>query len=203
MHGELHAQEVNPSVPQPESLDELGIHSLLKTRHASFKSEDPYRKSRYDLRKAIRDPRRQYCTKLEAQLNLTHSCRLWQGLNNTMEYKMKQSKMTDKEVSLPDVLNAFYAQFEQNARSEASTVPTGLDTPVPSVTAANVRSVFLEVNPRNATGPETVPGQPFRSCADLLAEGLTDIFSLSLLQAKVPTCFKNTTIIPATRKADA
>eukprot|EP00061_Rhincodon_typus_P010307 g34502.t1 len=45
------------------------IHSLLKIRRAAFKSGDldQYRKSRYDLRKAIREAKRQYWTKLEAQ----------------------------------------------------------------------------------------------------------------------------------------
>eukprot|EP00061_Rhincodon_typus_P008828 g31785.t1 len=81
--------------------------------------------------------------------------------------------------------------------------PTALDTPVPSVTAADVRSVFLGVNPRNATGPESVPSRALRSCADLLAEVFTDIFNLSLLQAEVPTYFKKTTIITVPKKPHA
>eukprot|EP00061_Rhincodon_typus_P003245 g19622.t1 len=81
--------------------------------------------------------------------------------------------------------------------------PTGLDTPVPFVTAADIRSVFLGVNSRNATGLESVPSRALRSCADLLVEVFTDNFNLSLLQAKVPTCFKKTTIITVPKKPHA
>eukprot|EP00061_Rhincodon_typus_P003233 g19600.t1 len=68
------------------------IHSLLKIRHAAFKLGDPdkYRKSRYDLHKAIRKAKRQYRTKLEAQTYQTDSHHLWQVLNDFMGYKMKQ-----------------------------------------------------------------------------------------------------------------
>eukprot|EP00061_Rhincodon_typus_P010081 g34094.t1 len=68
---------------------------------------------------------------------------------------MKQRKIRDKIASLPNTLNAFYAQFEQNG-----VIPdlTALDTPDPSVTAAD---------------------------------------------AKVPTYFKKTTIIPVPEKAHA
>eukprot|EP00061_Rhincodon_typus_P011685 g36898.t1 len=40
------------------------IHSLLKPRHAVFKSDDPdpYRKSRYDFHKAVREAKAQYRT---------------------------------------------------------------------------------------------------------------------------------------------
>eukprot|EP00061_Rhincodon_typus_P008018 g30245.t1 len=108
---------------------------------------------------------------------------------------MKQCKIVDNDPSLPDTLNAFYARFEQNI--------TGAVMPVPSVTAADVRSVFLGVNPRKVTGLDSVPGRAFRSCADHLAEVFTDIFNLSLLQAEVPTCFKKITIIPVPKKTHA
>eukprot|EP00061_Rhincodon_typus_P017756 g46600.t1 len=54
------------------------IHSLLKTRHAAFKSDDPdlYSKSRYDLCKTIRDAERQYWIKSEAQTDHSDSCSL-------------------------------------------------------------------------------------------------------------------------------
>eukprot|EP00061_Rhincodon_typus_P017221 g45811.t1 len=107
------------------------------------------------------------------------------------------------DTSFPDMLNVCYAWFEQNTTGVAMPVSTAPDTPVPSVTTSDVRSVFLGVNPRNATGPGSVPGRALRSSVDQLAEVFTDIFNLSLLQAEVPTCFKKTTIIPVTKKAYA
>eukprot|EP00061_Rhincodon_typus_P010541 g34907.t1 len=113
-------------------------------------------------------------------------------------YKMKQSEIADKDTSFPDVLDAFYAWFEQNA---SSAISPALHTPVPSVTTADVRSVFLGVNPRKATSADRIPSHALRSCVGQLAEVFTDIFNLSLLQAKVPICFKTIIIIPVSKKA--
>eukprot|EP00061_Rhincodon_typus_P000820 g12846.t1 len=103
---------------------------------------------------------------------------------------MKQCKIADNETSLPNALNVFYARFEQNTIGVATPAPIAPDTPVPSVTASEIRSVFLRVNPRKVMGPDGVPGRAPRSCVDQLVEVFTDIFNLSLLQAEVPTCFK-------------
>eukprot|EP00061_Rhincodon_typus_P013827 g40440.t1 len=132
------------------------IYSLLKTRHAAFKSgdKDQYRKSRYDLHKAIREAKRQYQTKLDAQTYQKDSCHLWQGLNDITGYKTKQCKIVDNDTSLPDMLNVFNAWFEQNTTSVATPDPTAPDTPVPSVTASEVRSDFLGVNPRKVMSPD-------------------------------------------------
>eukprot|EP00061_Rhincodon_typus_P003380 g19942.t1 len=113
---------------------------------------------------------------------------------------MKQCKIADSDTSLPDTLDAFYARFEQNTTGVATPSPTAPGTAVPSVTASEIGSVFLGVNPRKATGPDGVPVQALRSCADQLADVFTDIFYLSSLQAEVPTCFKKTTILPVTKK---
>eukprot|EP00061_Rhincodon_typus_P007638 g29535.t1 len=116
---------------------------------------------------------------------------------------MKPYKIADNDTSLPNIFNAFYARFEQNTTGMSTHSPTAPDTPIPSVTAAEVRSVFLGVNLRKATGPESVPGQVLGSCADQLVEVFTDIFNLSLQQAEVPTCFKTTTINPIPKKVHA
>eukprot|EP00061_Rhincodon_typus_P006992 g28214.t1 len=111
---------------------------------------------------------------------------------------MKQYKIGDNDTPLPDMLNDFYSRFEQYTIGVATPALTAPDTPLPSVTASEVRSDFLGVNPRKVMGPHS---QPLRSCAHQLAEVFTDIFNLSLLQAEVLTCFKKTTIIPVPKKA--
>eukprot|EP00061_Rhincodon_typus_P010949 g35602.t1 len=70
-----------------------------------------------------------------------------------------------------------------------------LDAPVPTVTAAGVRLVFLGIKRRKALGPDGVPGRALRSCADQLVDTFTDVFSFSLPQAEGLTCFKKTTTI--------
>eukprot|EP00061_Rhincodon_typus_P015124 g42632.t1 len=116
---------------------------------------------------------------------------------------MKQRKIADKDTSLTDVVNDFYARFEQNASGAMLPAPTAPDAPVPTVTAVDIRSVFLGVNPRKAMGLDRHPGLALRSCADQLAEVFTNIFNLFLLQAEVLTRFKKTTIIPVPKTAHA
>eukprot|EP00061_Rhincodon_typus_P015835 g43738.t1 len=70
---------------------------------------------------------------------------------------MKQSKIADKDTSLPDALNTFYGQFEQNASGTVTPAPTpALDISVPLVTAADVRLVLLGVSPKENDGPTMV-----------------------------------------------
>eukprot|EP00061_Rhincodon_typus_P017987 g46952.t1 len=52
-------------------------------------------------------------------------------------------------------------------------------------------------------GLDGIPGRALRSCVGQLAEVFTDIFNLSLLQIKLSTFFKKTTIIPVPEKAHA
>eukprot|EP00061_Rhincodon_typus_P009144 g32404.t1 len=116
---------------------------------------------------------------------------------------MKQSKIADKDTSLHDALNDFYARFEQNASGTVTPAPPAPNTPVPSFTNADIRSVFLGTNPRKATGLDSVPGQALGSCAIQLVGVFTDIFNLSLLPAEFPTCFRKTTIILVPKKTYA
>ena len=63
-----------------------------------------------------------------------------------------------------------------------------------------MRRTLRAVNPRKVTGPDGVPGQVLRDCADQLAGVFTDIFSQSLSQAIIPSCLKTSTIIPVPKK---
>eukprot|EP00061_Rhincodon_typus_P010802 g35358.t1 len=92
---------------------------------------------------------------------------------------------------------------KSNASSPMTPALTYLDAPIPSVTTANVRSVFLRVNPSKVTVLDGDPSCVLRSYVGQLVEVFIDIFNLSLLQASILTCFKKTTIIPVPKKAHA
>ena len=65
-----------------------------------------------------------------------------------------------------------------------------------------MRRMLKAVDPRKATGPDGVPGQVLRECADQLAGVFTKIFNQSLSQAVVPPCMKTSTIIPVPKKTN-
>lgn len=56
---------------------------------------------------------------------------------------------------------------------------------------------------RKAAGPDDVPGEALKACADQLAQVFTKIFNLSLAQASIPACLKSSSIIPIPKRNPA
>ncbi|KAI3352136.1 hypothetical protein L3Q82_020943, partial [Scortum barcoo] len=101
--------------------------------------------------------------------------------------------------SLPDELNTFYARFEST--SPAVEVQKAQEDHCPPVISrADVCRTLKRINTRKAPGPDGIPGRALKVCADQLAEVFADIFNMSLLQSVVPTCFKETIIVPVPKK---
>ncbi|KAI3370889.1 hypothetical protein L3Q82_007400 [Scortum barcoo] len=58
-----------------------------------------------------------------------------------------------------------------------------------------------KISSAEAPGPDGIPGRALKVCADQLADVVfADIFNMSLLQSVVPTCFKETIIVPVPKK---
>jgi hypothetical protein len=127
----------------------------------------------------------------------------WQGLQTITDYKGKHRHELVSDTSLPDELNHFYARFEASnteACMRASTIP---DNCVITLSIANVSKTFKQVNIHKAAGPDRLPGCELQACADQLAGVFTDIFNMTLLESVIPTCFKQTTIVPVPKNTQA
>jgi hypothetical protein len=85
------------------------LHSELKARAASFKERDSNpeacKKSRYALRRTIKQAKHQYRTKIESDYTGSDARRMWQGLQTITDYKGKHSRELPSDTSLPDKLN--------------------------------------------------------------------------------------------------
>ncbi|KAK2901514.1 hypothetical protein Q8A73_011260 [Channa argus] len=125
---------------------------------------------------------------------------MWQGIQAITNYKTT-SPACDRNPSLPDALNHFYARFEaqNNVNARKSTPPPS--DQVLCLTTAEVRKTLCRVNPRKSAGPDNIPGRVLRECAEQLADVFTDIFNISLSSNIVPTCLKATTIVPVPKKS--
>ena len=66
---------------------------------------------------------------------------------------------------------------------------------------ADVSKTFKQFNIHKATGPDGLPGNVLRACADQLASVFTDMFNLSMSESVIATCFKQTTIVPVPKNA--
>ncbi|KAK3539728.1 hypothetical protein QTP70_012875 [Hemibagrus guttatus] len=63
-----------------------------------------------------------------------------------------------------------------------------------------MRRAFRRVNTKKAAGPDGIKGQVLKAFANQLAHVFTEIFNLSLEQSIIPTCFKQSTIVPVPKK---
>ena len=59
---------------------------------------------------------------------------------------------------------------------------------------------LYQVNIHKAAVPDGLLGCVPRACAAQLARVFTDIFNLSLAESVIPTCFKQTSIVPVLKK---
>jgi len=125
---------------------------------------------------------------------------MWCGLRVITDYKVRKSSDAQPAATPPNELKTFYARFEGS-----NTIPTARkdedqDDCTLSLTTADVRRALKRINPRKSRGPDGIPGRVLRGYADQLREVFTSIFKLSLYQSAVPTCFKQTTIVPVPKK---
>ena len=79
--------------------------------------------------------------------------------------------------------------------------PAVPDNCVITLSVADVSKTFKQVNIHKAAWPDGLPGRVLRACADQLASVYTDIFNLSMTESVIPTCFKQTTIVPVPKKS--
>lgn len=106
------------------------------------------------------------------------------------------SACDDDDADFLNELNHFLGRFEALNCTPAGKAVPHWDEKALCLDTADVRRTLRRVNTRKAPGPDNIPGQVLRECADQLAYVLTDIFNTSLDQDRDPTCFKTATKIP-------
>ncbi|CDQ96543.1 unnamed protein product [Oncorhynchus mykiss] len=92
-----------------------------------------YEKSRYALRRTIKQAKRQCRTKIESYYTVSDIRRMWQGLKTTTDYKGKPSCELPSDASLPGELHAFYARFEASNTEACMRAPAVPDDCVMTV----------------------------------------------------------------------
>ncbi|KAI5608749.1 gastrula zinc finger protein XlCGF28.1-like, partial [Silurus asotus] len=185
----------------------------LRSRSAAYNTGlatgdmDEYKVASYSVCRAVKDAKRRFGRKLESQFQQGGSRSLWQGLRTITDYKTPSSRMVNADASLADELNTFYARFEAaanhaNGASGTTSAHAERAGEVNTFTMSehDVRRAFKRVNTRKAAGPDGITGRVLKACADQLAPVFTEIFNLSLEQSVVPSCFKQSTIVPVPKK---
>ncbi|KAK3518576.1 hypothetical protein QTP70_004095 [Hemibagrus guttatus] len=181
---------------------------------------DSYKAASYNVRKAVKEAKQRYGRKLESQLQQSDSRTLWQGLRTITDYKAPTSGISNVDASLADELNIFHTHFKAaainakanakananvitNAKANASGCRQEKNANTENafiISKHDVRRAFRRVNTRKAAGPDGISGRVLRAYTDQLAPMFTEIFNLSLIQSVIPTCFKESIIVPVPKK---
>ncbi|KAK1787339.1 hypothetical protein P4O66_002838 [Electrophorus voltai] len=110
---------------------------------------------------------------------------------------------SDDDTDFLNIFSTYFSWFEEANTTTITKATFRKDDEVLGLDSADVQRTLRRVNPRKAAGPDNIPGNVFKECADQLAYVLTDIYNTSLSQAIVPQCFKATTAVPLPKKSPA
>ena len=179
------------------------VKGLLKERDRAFRAGDQelYSAARANLKRGIREAKAEYRSEIEDHLQSNNTREVWQGIQHLTNGR-GNSPSAEGDASTAEELNRFFARFERAAAPGDGTTPPPNNHSSHNLILQEheVRRTLRAVNPRKATGPDGVPGQVLRDCADQLAGVFTKIFSQSLSQAVIPSCLKTSIIIPVPKK---
>ena len=100
--------------------------TALNVRNTAFTSGSPedYKHSRYSLRTAIKQAKRDYRQQVESKLTSNNPKHLWKGLQTKSDFKAPKQQTTNTAATLPDQLNPFYARFDTSVRPCVMSPPT-------------------------------------------------------------------------------
>ncbi len=181
------------------------VHKLLKDRKAAFRSGDRalYSAARANLKRGIKDAKRDYKKKIEDHFTDGKSRQVWQGFQHLTNFRGSSRTAGNSSAPLAEELNHFFARFDTPQQQKNTSPQPTLDPGTPPLTVYEheVRRVLRTVNTRKAAGPDGIPGMVLKGCADQLSGVLTNLFNLSLIQASIPSCLKSSTIIPISKKS--
>ncbi|XP_043926769.1 vomeronasal type-2 receptor 26-like [Protopterus annectens] len=146
------------------------------------------------------EAKREYGNRIQGCFeDMKDSRSLWHGIQQLTNYKTKSAQCDDSTQFL-DNLNTVYGMCEEKNNLEAVKLLNEQKEAVLNFSDMDVRNQLRKVNPRKAAGPDNNLGNVLKGCADQLSIVLMGIFYTSLVQEKVPTCFKVTNIIPLPKK---
>lgn len=143
----------------------------------------------------------QYREWVEFHFQLNDSQCMWQGLRTISVFWGKSTSLVSAVSSMADELNMFYVRFKANYASiSLLTSITGsrsvCNESVITISKDEVWMALKYVNIRKVAGTDCTSGHVLRSYADQLACLFTSsIFTESLAECVVHTCFKKSAVI--------
>ncbi|KAI4896218.1 hypothetical protein NFI96_025832, partial [Prochilodus magdalenae] len=151
------------------------VRALIKSRDEAFRSGDrlAYSAAQRNLKKGIKEAKHSYKQRIEEHFENNNPRSMWNGIKALTDYKTNTLQASD-DTSLPEVLNQFFARFDnQNRGTHHTAPPVGDQTLV--LKHHQVKSTLQRVNVNKAAGPDGVCGKTLKACPSQLAEVFTNI----------------------------
>ena len=155
------------------------IKHLLNQKKAAFKAGDRerIRAIQRDLKKVIRQARKDYKEKLEKKLQHNITREVWKGMRAITGYKEKGGG-TQGDATLANEFNHYYSRFAPVCVSPPRP-PSGCSTSAAAAASCpatpsgwsveEVRAELRRIRPGKSAGPDGIPPRLLRDCAAELA----------------------------------
>ena len=137
----------------------------------------------------------------------------WDGLKTLTGEKKNMSSGShmpaEEQVKFSNELNDFYCRFERDdlgedinsvvleLKEKISECEEGKDL---EINANIVESLFMKLNVKKATGPDSIRGKLLKVCASQLCSVFANLFNWSLRECCVPSVWTNSVICPILKK---
>ena len=186
------------------------LRSLLQKKNIAFRegNTDRLRSLQKEIKKEVKAGKIKYKEKIEAQLRANNLGSAWDGMKTITGLKESCKKRVSLDnyncdQHLAQSLNDFYVRFDTHDFSEMhSEIRNSLLSAPPSSSFFNEDDVikcFKRCNPRKGSGPDHIGGRLLNTCAEQLGSVFYSIFNLSLSQQRVPSLWKQSTVVPVAK----
>ena len=135
----------------------------------------------------------------------------WQYIKNRKQDNIGVAPLMDKSTLFSDskskariLLQQFQSVFTPEDGSPLPQMDTPTYQPIKDIVInpLGIAKLLRNINPRKACGPDSIPNQVLKNCADSLAPILSEIFQLSLDSGSLPRDWKNANISCVFKKGD-
>ncbi|KAK3539750.1 hypothetical protein QTP70_013188 [Hemibagrus guttatus] len=176
------------------------VKQLLRERNTAFRSGNHahYSTARANLKRGIRQAKLDYRRRIEDHLDSNNNRQVWQGVQS---HQFQDPGAAEGDATLAEKLSLFFARFEVEPAETATPHLMALSNLTLTVEESKVKHTLRSVNPRKATGPDSVPARGMKDCVDQLAVIFTKIFNQFLALSNVTPCLKSSIIVPLPKKS--
>ena len=177
------------------------LHKRLVRDPGNVALRDQHREARRAARRLDRQLKSRH---FQTQCSTSRPRKLWSVIN-TVTGRGKSSR---EPLAPIGALSTTFGQVVSDPlRPDTLPVPLGPINATgfgafEAVILQGVQKLLHQVNPRKATGSDSVPGLVLREAAYVLAPSLLDIFNVSLSTGCVPAAFKKSNVAPLYKSGD-